>query len=214
LNRGQLKLTQAKFYRVSGDSTQERGISPDIKFPFNYDPEIVGESTLEKPLAWDRIIGRYVRKGGISQVISPLRALHNERVKQNPEFIYQNAAYAYRKASRKADYISLNNDDRKSQRAERDNFWLSLENEKRAALGKDLLTSISNIDGAIDRDQEKGIDLDENKKAPAEKNVGEPDISFEEKDAFLLEAGNIVLDLISLQKTTENEKANLSSTSQ
>ena len=88
LNRGQLKLTQAKFYRVSGDSTQERGISPDIKFPFNYDPEIVGESTLKKPLPWDRIIGRYVRKGEISQVIVPLRELHNERVKQNPEFLY------------------------------------------------------------------------------------------------------------------------------
>ena len=131
LNRGQLKLTQAKFYRVSGDSTQERGISPDIKFPFNYDPEIVGESTLEKPLPWDRIIGRYVRKGGISQVIVPLRERHNERVKQNPEFLYQNAAYDYRKTSRKADYVSLNNSERRSQKDDRDNFWLNLENKKR-----------------------------------------------------------------------------------
>ena len=211
LNRGQLKLTQAKFYRVSGDSTQERGISPDIKFPFNYDPEIVGESTLEKPLPWDRIIGRYVRKGGISKVILPLRALHNERVKQNPEFLYQNAAYDYRKNSRKADYISLNNYDRASQKDERDNFWLNLENEKRAALGKDLLTSISNTDGTKDRDEEKAIDPYENERDRVEKDVGEADIAFEEKDAFLLEAGNIVLDLISLQKKIENEKINLTS---
>ena len=213
LNRGQLKLTQAKFYRVSGDSTQERGISPDIKFPFNYDPEIVGESTLEKPLPWDRIIGRYVRKGEISKIISPLRALHHERAKRNPEFLYQNAAYDYRKNSREADYISLNNYDRKSQKDDRDNFWLNLENEKRAALGKDLLTSISNIDGAKNRRQAKEIDLEENKQEPAEKNIEEPDISFEEKDAFLLEAGNIVLDLISLQKTTGNGKVNPTSTS-
>ena len=67
----------------------------------------MGESTLEKPLPWDRIIGRYVRKGGISQVIVPLRERHNERVKQNPDFLYQNAAYDYRKTSRKADYVSL-----------------------------------------------------------------------------------------------------------
>ena len=211
LNRGQLKLTQAKFYRVSGDSTQERGISPDIKFPFNYDPEIVGESTLEKPLPWDRIIGRYVRKGGISKVILPLRALHNERVKQNPEFLYQNAAYDYRKNSRKADYISLNNYDRASQKDERDNFWLNLENEKRVALGKDLLTSISNTDGTKDRNEEKATDPYEKERDPAEKDVGEAEITFEEKDAFLLEAGNIVLDLISLQKKIENEKINLTS---
>ena len=76
------------------------------------------------------------------------------------------------------------------------------------------MTSISDIDGAKDRDQEKGIDLNQNKRDSAEKNVVEPDNSFEEKDAFLLEAGNIVLDLISLQKTTENKKVNLTSTSQ
>ncbi|MCS5575373.1 MAG: S41 family peptidase, partial [Pseudomonadales bacterium] len=42
LNRGQLKLTQAKFYRISGESTQERGIIPDIIYPANYDPNSIG----------------------------------------------------------------------------------------------------------------------------------------------------------------------------
>ena len=73
--------------------------------------------------------------------------------------------------------------------------------------------SISNIDGAKNRGQEKKIDLEENKQNPAEKNIEEPDVSFEEKDAFLLEAGNIVLDLISLQKTIGREKVSPTSTS-
>ena len=74
--------------------------------------------------------------------------------------------------------------------------------------------SISSTDGEKNPNQEKGIDLDYSKRDPAEKNIGESNISFEEKDAFLLEAGNIVLDLISLQKTTESTKVYLTLASQ
>ena len=213
LNRGQLKLTQAKFYRVSGDSTQERGISPDIKFPFNYDPEIVGESTLEKPLPWDRIIGRYVRKGGISQVIVPLRERHNERVKQNPEFLYQNAAYDYRKTSRKADYVSLKNSERRSQKDDRDNFWLNLENKKREALGRDRLTSLSNIDETEKLNENEMENPDRSEQSLAGDNIQKTESKLYEQDPFLLEAGNIVVDLISLQRSTSSENTNLTSTS-
>ena len=213
LNRGQLKLTQAKFYRVSGDSTQERGISPDIKFPFNYDPEIVGESTLEKPLPWDRIIGRYVRKGGISRVITPLKELHNERVKKNPEFLYQNAAYEYRKTSRNADYVSLNDSDRRSQKDDRDNFWLNLENEKRAALGRALLTSLSDVEGTGDQNQKEAEGPDRSEPSSAAENIEKTESKLEKQDPFLLEAGNIVIDLISLQRSGNGERINLTSTS-
>ncbi|MEC8645332.1 MAG: carboxy terminal-processing peptidase [Pseudomonadota bacterium] len=213
LNRGQLKLTQAKFYRVSGDSTQERGISPDIKFPFNYDPEIVGESTLEKPLPWDRIIGRYVRKGGISQIIVPLRERHNERVKQNPEFLYQNAAYDYRKTSRKADYVSLQNSERRSQKDDRDNFWLNLENKKREALGRDRLTSLSNIDETEKLNENEMENPDRSEQSLTGDNIQKTESKLSEQDPFLLEAGNIVVDLISLQRSTSSENTNLTSTS-
>ena len=43
LNRGQLKITQAKFYRVSGQSTQHQGVLPDIEFPEVYDTERIGD---------------------------------------------------------------------------------------------------------------------------------------------------------------------------
>ena len=36
----------AKFYRITGDSTQHRGIIPDLRYPDDYDPEAIGESTL------------------------------------------------------------------------------------------------------------------------------------------------------------------------
>ena len=55
LSAGQLKMTTSKFYRVSGDSTQHRGVLPDIAFPSAYDPEEVGESHQDHALPWDRI---------------------------------------------------------------------------------------------------------------------------------------------------------------
>ncbi|MFT5580536.1 MAG: carboxyl-terminal processing protease, partial [Paraglaciecola psychrophila] len=55
LRSGQLKITESKFYRISGESTQHRGVVPDIQFPALYDPEKVGESSLDNALAWDRI---------------------------------------------------------------------------------------------------------------------------------------------------------------
>ncbi|MFT5073146.1 MAG: carboxyl-terminal processing protease, partial [Patiriisocius sp.] len=55
LSSGQLKLTVSKFYRVSGDSTQHRGVLPDIAFPSAYDTDEVGESHEENALPWDSI---------------------------------------------------------------------------------------------------------------------------------------------------------------
>ena len=55
LNRGQLKITAAKFYRISGQSTQNRGVLPDIEFPDLYDVDHIGESSLEDAMPWDDI---------------------------------------------------------------------------------------------------------------------------------------------------------------
>ncbi|QCK14912.1 carboxy terminal-processing peptidase [Mangrovivirga cuniculi] len=52
---GELKLTQAKYYRISGNSTQNRGVIPDIEFPSVYDYSKFGESSLENSLPWDEI---------------------------------------------------------------------------------------------------------------------------------------------------------------
>ncbi|MCG8344355.1 MAG: carboxy terminal-processing peptidase, partial [Chlorobiales bacterium] len=53
---GQVKLTIAKFYRVSGESTQNFGVKPDIVFPSFIDTETVGEDTYSSSLQWDKIL--------------------------------------------------------------------------------------------------------------------------------------------------------------
>ena len=55
LDYGELKLTTAKFYRISGESTQNRGVIPDITFPSMFDFKLVGESALDNALPWDSI---------------------------------------------------------------------------------------------------------------------------------------------------------------
>ncbi|MGL4564612.1 MAG: carboxy terminal-processing peptidase, partial [Halioglobus sp.] len=55
LTEGQLKITESKFYRISGDSTQHRGVVPDVEFPAIYDDEEIGESALDHALNWDQI---------------------------------------------------------------------------------------------------------------------------------------------------------------
>ena len=55
LSSGQIKFTQAKFYRVSGASTQHKGVVPDVVLPSLDDPTKVGESTQDHALKWDQV---------------------------------------------------------------------------------------------------------------------------------------------------------------
>ena len=54
---GQLTLTIAKYYRVTGEGTQNKGVSPDIVLPSFINDEIIGEETKINPLPWDKILG-------------------------------------------------------------------------------------------------------------------------------------------------------------
>ena len=227
LDRGQLKLTQAKFYRISGESTQERGIIPDIIYPSSYDPDAIGESTLEQPLPWDKITATsYRRKHAINHLIPELRSLHRQRVADNPEFRYLQEAFAYRKAHNDEDYVSLNEAERIRDKNEREAFWLALENRKREALGRDLLASLDDLEnqdeptlagtgpveaggtggGAILPDGEEGqepVPGSEMAGAGASANGQQAETAAEETpDPYLVESGHILLDLISLEERT------------
>ncbi|MBO6556203.1 MAG: carboxy terminal-processing peptidase [Pseudomonadales bacterium] len=234
LNRGQLKLTQAKFYRISGESTQEKGIIPDILYPSNYDPDAIGESTLEEPLPWDKITAtNFRRKHMINHLVPELRSLHEERVADNPEFNYLKEAFAYRKARREEDYVSLNREERVREKEEREDFWLTLENKKRAALGQEVLASLDDLDaedepdmasvatppqaegstgGAIVPDNAEGEEPVPGAEmavsgtgVPAIAETEEEKEKAEEPDPYLVESGHILLDLISLEERTASE---------
>ncbi|MBF0573887.1 MAG: carboxy terminal-processing peptidase, partial [Desulfamplus sp.] len=96
IDDGQLKLTNAKFYRVSGESTQHRGVVPDIDLPSIYNSAETGESSLEGALPWDKSEqASYIPypETNIKQILSQLKEKHLKRVDTNPDFRYLKEKY-------------------------------------------------------------------------------------------------------------------------
>ena len=79
LTEGQLKITESKFYRISGESTQHRGVVPDVEFPSIYDTEEIGESALDHALNWDQISPiRHSNYGELSTVLPAIQSQFHE----------------------------------------------------------------------------------------------------------------------------------------
>jgi carboxyl-terminal processing protease len=107
---GQVKLTRSKFYRISGASTQHRGVMPDIAFPDRYSAiEEMGESNLDGALPWDTVRPvEYDTYFPIKEVLPGLQTLHNERVATDPDFIYLANQIERTKVLRERTTLSLN----------------------------------------------------------------------------------------------------------
>lgn len=84
---GELKLTFQKFYRVTGSSTQQRGVTPDIKFPTAFSQSQFGESSYPNALPWDEIKGTlYQKTTNINdKLLANLTKSYNARLKNDPE---------------------------------------------------------------------------------------------------------------------------------
>lgn len=80
---GELKITFQKFYRVTGSSTQHKGVIPDIKLPTALSPEQFGEGSSPSALPWDEIKGTLYQKTPIinDKVISSLTKSYQDRLK-------------------------------------------------------------------------------------------------------------------------------------
>lgn len=147
LNRGQLKITEAKFYRITGESTQDRGITPDIKFPPTYNPKSIGEDSLEYHLPWDKITPtEYQLKGDVNDYLPALRKMYRANIAHDPAFQYLAAASERRREEAAETTISLNLKTREKEKTDEDAFWLALENTKRIEEGKKPLKSLDELD--------------------------------------------------------------------
>ncbi len=137
LSHGQVKLTRAKFYRVSGESTQLRGVSPDITFPSLVDPDMIGESALDNALPWDTVRAvQYRDYGNPERYLDTLKARHEARIAQDPNFIYLEEQASLFKALRdQQTTISLNREQRQREMNAQESEQLALENRRRRALG-------------------------------------------------------------------------------
>ncbi len=193
LSHGQLKLTQSKFYRISGDSTQHRGIVPDITFPHTYDPDRVGESALDNALPWDRIRPiSYSPFQDLRGLLPLLRERHQDRVESDPDFIYLQDQLALSEVFDDRTVVSLNEAERLAERAARREAQLAIENRLRHAKGMEPLASLDDESPPAEPD----IAADPSA-APAEDPAAGDDIAaIDPDDVLLTEAGLILLDSI------------------
>jgi carboxyl-terminal processing protease len=116
---GSLKLTIQKFYRVSGGSTQHRGVLSDIVLPSPTDTPEIGESSLPNPLAYDEVDPQPVNKFSFtSPFIDTLKQHSADRVSKDPEFRYINEDMKRFREKLDLNQLSLNEKVRKEEIAQ------------------------------------------------------------------------------------------------
>ncbi len=146
-DNGQLTLTIGKYYRVTGESTQHRGVIPDIELPSMVDVETVGESTRETALPWDRIQPtRFRASPALDSEINLLQSHQTARSANDPDFRYLLSDIAAFEELRDQKSISLNLASRIAEREATDNGRLDRENARRAARGLAAVTTIEELD--------------------------------------------------------------------
>ena len=179
LNHGELKLTLAKFYRVSGQSTQHQGVVPDISYPSIIDTKEIGESALPEAMPWDSI------KPAIKPAIDPFKPLlaqlqsrHETRSAKDAEFVFIENRLALAKQLMNEKTVSLNEADRRAEHASIEGKQLTLENARRKAKGEEPLKELK-------KEDEDALPVEDENAKP-------------EDDAYLSETGRILIDYLGL----------------
>jgi len=136
LPSGQLKLTESKFYRISGDSTQHKGVVPDIKLPGLFNPLDIGESSYLNALGWDQIRGiPHRRYDDYREFIDQLLQSHEQRMQTNADMQYLVGTIALAEERRSQKTVSLNEQRRIAEREHWDQLEDALLDKWRLANG-------------------------------------------------------------------------------
>jgi carboxyl-terminal processing protease len=146
---GQLTVTIGKYYRVTGESTQHRGVQPDIAMPTAISTEEVGESTRESALPWDRIRPvDFGRETALSQAVAALEQSHEQRIAQDPDFRLLLGDLESFEKVRTQKRLSLNLKTRISERERLEQERIARENQRRTARGLQPLQTLADLQGA------------------------------------------------------------------
>ncbi len=188
LYQGKLKITESKFYRVSGESTQHRGVVPDIHYPSSFPFDEVGESALEHALPWDTIepAPHYMYKT-TPNLTEALTKQHELRMKNNVEYIALLDQRTFMDAQRARKSLPLNKERRIALKNQDEAKLLSINNSVRQHKGLPPLKTVSELEDAMRKKRDD--------KKP-------------EEDFLLMETGNIVVNFIERVQPGKQEIVN------
>lgn len=207
LQEGQLKITESKFYRISGESTQHRGVIPDIQYPSLFDPEQIGESALDNALAWDQIApARFSRYNDYRAILPTLTDLHEKRAANDPDYLYLQDQVSLAEEARTITALPLRQAGRLEMRDDQEQKALAIENKRRVAKGLERLATLDAEEPADDTDQ---LEADDPSEGPA--HGGDED---QLDDVLLMETGRILVDTITLRPNTGLASRNIGAATQ
>ena len=183
LSEGQIKITESKYYRINGMSTQNKGVIPDIELPVTWDIESVGESSYPTAMEWDVIRPYRHKKFKINpDLIEKVIANYEFRLSEDPNLNYLKKVRDRYDLNKNKKKLSLNLEDRKTQKELRKDWLLSIENERRLKVGLEEFISYKEMEDFNESD------------TSIENNINLID------DYQLIESTNIINDFIVLEK--------------
>ncbi len=183
LSEGQIKITESKYYRINGMSTQNKGVIPDIELPVTWDIESVGESSYPTAMEWDVIRPYRHKKFKINpDLVEKVIANYEFRLSEEPNLNYLKKVRDRYDLNKNKKKLSLNLEDRKIQKELRKDWLLGIENERRLKVGLEEFISYKEMEDFNESD------------TSIENNINLID------DYQLIESTNIINDFIDLEK--------------
>jgi len=181
ISKGQVKITESKYYRIDGSSTQNKGVLPDIELLSTWDIETVGESSYPTALEWDTVRPyRHKKFDFDANKVFEIKNLYSQRLTTSPNLKYLGEVRDRYYLNKDKKLLSLNLETRKSEKEARKDWLLQIENKRREGLGLEIFSTYE--------------DLDENNKENENTNN---DIDFK-RDYLLIESTNIINDYLNL----------------
>lgn len=183
ISSGQIKITESKYYRIDGSSTQNKGVIPDIELLSTWDIESVGESSYPTALEWDTVRPYRHKKFNFNpNQVNEIKGLYSKRLDTSPNLKYLSEVRERYYLNKDKKLLSLNLDTRKLEKNAREDWLLQIENNRRKDLGLNTFLTYEDFN-------------ESNKKNENANN----DIDFE-RDYLLIESTNIINDYLNLNK--------------
>jgi len=181
---GSATLTQRKFYRVTGGSTQNKGVVPDVELVNIYDDATFGERAQKNALPWDTIkTAPYKPEGKFTDTtLATLNQQSKIRQEQNPQFVYLSSLNDIRDMEDEKKPILLDINSRRAKMKLIEKRSLEAENKRLIASGERPYTNWNTYQAAMDAKFEERSRM---------KAIERPELP--EDEAFINEAAYLML---------------------
>ncbi len=187
---GSATLTQRKFYRITGGSTQNKGVVPDVSLVNIYEGMDFGERSMKNPLEWDTIRAAPYQPAGTytPELLQAINAASKQRQATNPQFAYLSELNQIRNQEDDKKQVKLDINERRGYRKALEARTLAAENNRRKALGQAPYSTWTAYQAAQDAELEARSLM---------KQAERPKLA--ETEAFVIEAANVMLDALHRQ---------------